>query len=411
MNLSNSEQHGNQVRGEMLAHPATTGHVDARMRALRACALAAAAFADRSLTPSRRAEILMEAHGMLMAAHGPGRFPSFGEFRRGLYGPIEDMLPRSAVGLRLQVTLLSDDGELHPMTRDLLLEASTRVDTEAQGLAHEMAQLSAVFHAAARVGVASGPQRVLAEVVQRTVFEALRKGGRDSYRTGRERLIRDPAMPLTRLRRDDGLASLDIYGPIPRSRHANGWWAPCPGCKWPMTVEFVRGTNVYSCPEHRRDLGAEYAFGVEGSRRTLHPTRDALETPELQAIDDWRTVPYPVWRYVTIPGLLELALKDDLDKLGADVELWPFTDLYDLDVRVGARLHRRVDVKAWSSPHDLVTALANEEIQAADTIVVPDHQEPYVSFLQEGLRTANLTVWTASMLRMKVEAALKGRRG
>jgi hypothetical protein len=400
-------------RATSASAPARISPADARVRAVRACALAAAAVADRSLPPARRAALLMQCHGEVMAAHGPGSFPSFAAFRRGLFAPLEGLLPGAAAGVELSVTLLGEDGGLHPVARELALESSTTLNAEVPQLADEMGQLSEVFQAVARAGAAGGAIRVLAEAVQHAVFQALRQQGPEGYPAGRERLVRQPVLPLTRLRRDETLASLGIYAPIPRWRHIDGWWAPCPRCKWPMTIDRVRSEVVLSCLllEHRRDLGADYSLHVESKNRALRPRRDTLDVPDLLPIDGYRAVPFPVWRYITIPGLLELRLYDELTKLGATVTLWPYTDLYDLDVRAGTRLHRKVDVKVWASAHDLATALAAEEEYPADTIVVPDHQRGFVPFLGRALRTAGLTVWTASTLLERASAAARPRGG
>jgi REase associating with pPIWI_RE len=399
--------------------PARMSPGEARVRAVRACALAAAGVADHSLPAARRAALLMQCHGELMAAHGPEGFPSFAAFRHGLFQPLEQLLPKGAAEGELSVTLLDEDGGLHPVARELALESSTSLHAEVPQLAEEVAQLAEVFQAVARTGVAGGAVRVLAEAVQHAVFQALRQQGSEGYTAGRERLVREPVLSLTELRRDETLAPLGIYAPIPRWRHVDGWWAPCPHCKWPMTVEQVRGEVVLSCllMEHRRDLGADYRFQLEGTSRSLRPRRDTLAVSELRPVDAYRAVPLPVWRYITIPGLLELWLYDELTRLGATVRLWPYTDLFDLDVRVGTRLHRKVDVKVWASVYDLTSALVADEEHPADTIVIPDHQRGLVGFLAQNLHQVGLTVWTARMLLERVTAAVgrhggrRGRRG
>jgi hypothetical protein len=380
------------------------------MRALRACALAAAAQADPALSPARRAQVLMQCHGELMIAHGPARFPHFGDFRRGLYGPLEDLLPGTD-GVPLDLTLLAEDGGLHPAARDLALESSTGLDCEAQGIAEELHQLASVLQAARRAGWNGGSKQVLAESVQHAVFHALRDSGPDGYVEGREALVRTPVLPIKRLRSRHSLSSLEIYGPIPRWRQVDGWWAACPRCQWPMTVERVRGQTILSCPllQHRRDHGADYLVELAGTTPTLRPRRDALDVPELKPVEGHVAVPFPVWRYITIPGLLELDLHDELTRAGVAVDLWPFTDLYDLDVRAGTRFHRKVDVKVWASMHDLATALGQDTEHAADTIVIPSEQAPFVPFLRPLLRAVGLTVWTADTLLDKAIAHVTGR--
>lgn len=54
-------------------------------------------------------------------------------------------------------------------------------------------------------------------------------------------------------------------------------------------------------------------------------------------------------RYVARPGIPEILLKKELKAIGAEVDMWPNFDAYDLRARVGNEIWA-IDVKDWANP-------------------------------------------------------------
>lgn len=66
---------------------------------------------------------------------------------------------------------------------------------------------------------------------------------------------------------------------------------------------------------------------------------------------------YGVIRFVSIPGIPELELKDKLEKIGCKVQMWPGQDLCDLFVETPSHFKIAVDVKDWKSPKNLAKSV------------------------------------------------------
>lgn len=65
----------------------------------------------------------------------------------------------------------------------------------------------------------------------------------------------------------------------------------------------------------------------------------------------------PFRRYISFPGLAELRLANNLQKLGLKVELWPQFDRYDLHITFPKGTSWAIDVKDWSNPYLLGRSL------------------------------------------------------
>jgi hypothetical protein len=107
-----------------------------------------------------------------------------------------------------------------------------------------------------------------------------------------------------------------------------------------------------------------------------------------------------IWRYTTLPGLLEVDLKERIDRVnGARAELWPELDRYDLHVKKDDHTWK-VDVKNWTSVFQGAQHLPSREtsdVEAREVnwhdapsparetmhIVLPDHREPGVRRMNE----------------------------
>lgn len=127
----------------------------------------------------------------------------------------------------------------------------------------------------------------------------------------------------------------------------------------------------------------------------------------------------PVWRYGTLPTLIELHLRDEVAGLPhVTVEIWPGTlrpDEYDLHITVAVPGQRkrtwRVDAKAWESVPALGTALLERAVPSFPlTIVLPDHQDRERHYLAARLRGRRTSVTTCSRLIEGVRAMCGGPR-
>lgn len=83
----------------------------------------------------------------------------------------------------------------------------------------------------------------------------------------------------------------------------------------------------------------------------------------------------PVWRYIVVPGVDELALyKKWHGKPLLDVSLWPHQDAYDLKFTIESLNWKlAVDLKDVASASALADEIARKPL-AAKTIVLPDHR-------------------------------------
>lgn len=150
---------------------------------------------------------------------------------------------------------------------------------------------------------------------------------------------------------------------------------PCPRCRWPMQV---RDTSV-SCIRSPTCLAAGARFALRDAG--LVPL-SKLAAPDPASPDEWVSLHPGVWRFTVLPGLEELDLEQRLGGIeGVEVQLWPFVDAYDLDVRRGA--HRwRIDVKDHSSASSLARHLNDKPVTEQTWIVVPHARREQVPRLQ-----------------------------
>lgn len=181
-----------------------------------------------------------------------------------------------------------------------------------------------------------------------------------------------------RIARSVGLDLAELYQEV--STHAvtavdgTDCFYPCPRCRWPMKVTETRVRCALSSP--CRQAGATFSRTDDGLLAL-----GKLPAPAPVPVAGWAALRQGVWRYTTLPGLEELDLERRLVELGADIELWPFVDRYDLDVRRGVQ-HWRVDVKDHASVPRLARHLADKPAPESIWIVVPDHKRDQVAMLR-----------------------------
>ncbi|MGK4586045.1 hypothetical protein [Kitasatospora sp. HPMI-4] len=381
-----------------------------REQALTACCMAAAAEADPQLQPARRAAMLMDCLSVLRAAHPAADAAQLGmgEFRRALRCPLAPLLPTpSESGDRFgELCLLDGDGLARDALQDLYRE-------------HLVPQAALERH---------WPwARVRAEQEERRLYEVLRRLEPQEYRRARALLAESPAGPVRVLRRawDQLWMRFDFFEAISDWPwcHLDGWWYPCPKCRWPMRV-VRRGAEVEVRCEAHRPRGVHYRVGLEppaaGTAPFLVGTgRQSDPVVGLPASSEHLALSRPVWRYGVLPTLLEIELRNQLQGLAyVQVEMWPGElrpDEYDLKITItlpGRRpKHLRVDAKAWESVEGLARALLEREPKPYPLIILlPDHQGHEVEFLKARLAGRRITVTTLTRLVMRIKKTSGGAR-
>lgn len=387
------------------------GDVRVRYLVTRAALRAAKAMTEPGLEPQQRLATLMECHGTLHAARGPGILLPFGGFRRALGGNLAALLPDSVDPLDLEGMLVVDrDGQVTEDAFDL--------DLEQQMLLHTLRKLDTT------AGVVSD-RELQSEIDQETAFTLLHKQGDQAvYEAGRSDLIRSPAGAvdeLCELRLPPLVA--DFYREIPYNSQFEGWWFPCPVCRWPMRIvlrknsgALVGAVRCWHAPH--ADMGASYLF-----RPTTNPSapellpepsparpsgREAVLYPDLGDIPlavpvaGHKAVSRGIWRYTTVPGLPELSLYDRLVDRGLKVKLWPGLDAYDLLVEAGPKRGKKVpfkvDVKDYTSAATLAKLIHAQDGDrgGAEWLVVPDYRARQVPLLSGVCEKYGMRVAAAS---------------
>jgi hypothetical protein len=372
----------------------TADHSRLRDQAISACCLGAAAASDGTLSPEQRGRLLMNSLAVLAATYRGQRAPDMACFRRGLRGPLARLIPADLdAGALSGLTLLDDEDRL-------------AVDVLDIGIEHLVPQPAWEEHWLW--------PRVNAEQLERQVYAELRRLRAADYVRARQLLVDMASGEITTLRRKwDGLlgGQLDFYEEIATQPwcQLRGYWFACPICRWPMRV--IRPGRVYEvrCDAHARD-GCVYIVDRESGSDRLpiliptHPGSTPLASP---VTPEHVALKRPVWRYVTLPGLLECELATKARSLGADVEMWPGKDRYDLKVTLRRKIWK-VDAKAWASAIKLGDSLRQSEIVEHDLIIViPDHQQNERHLLHHMIKSSGYRVLTAAGFIRELKATRK----
>lgn len=320
------------------------------------------------------------------------------EFRQGLRGPLRLLLPRDIVADEVgDVVLLDEACQLRDEALDL-------------GLEHLVPRAAWDEH--------WSWARISAEQEERRVYEVLRRLPEKEYARVRGLLVRHASGELTRLRRvwDGMLSQLDLYQPISAWSwcQVRGYWFACPLCRWPMRVGDRSGAVVeVRCEAHARD-GVVYTCNQD--RRADRPPRlqpagaAATAVRATPATADHLALARSTWRYVTLPGLLEVDLREQARALGARVTMWPHKDRYDLKIVLDHRVWK-VDAKAWASVTKLGDALKDTEpAEAGLVIVIPDYQRNSRELLQKMIAQCGYRVLTAAGLIAELTDGKAGHR-
>lgn len=371
----------------------TLSDLHVRYLVTKAALHAAKALTAAGWKPERRLETLMECHGTVLAARGPGSPLPFGTFRQALSGDIAQLLPDGVEPVDLNGLFVMDqDGQITEDAFDL--------DLEQRMLLHAMRKLNR------GTGVV-GVRELREEVEQETVYLALSKQGiQATYENGREDLIRYPAGTI------DALAELRLpptvagfYTDITYGSVHQGWWYACPICHWPMRLtlrksagSLVGSARCWHAPH--AEMGAAYLFrptddrsapALQPESRPERPSgRESVLFPGIDTIpqpmpaEKHKALARGIWRYTTIPGIPELALRDRLVERGLTVDMWPAMDAYDLLVTIpGTTTSFKVDVKDYTSATTLGSLIRAQEGDrgGASWLVVPDYRAGQVPLL------------------------------
>ncbi|MFD9063280.1 hypothetical protein ACFVZ3_17405 [Kitasatospora purpeofusca] len=380
--------------------------------ALDACVVAALALSSGEGEAQGRMRLLMECHGRYVRSFGVlEQAPSYEVFADRIRGSrVADLLPgrpeRSVLG---ELWLLDDDGMPSSALHRLAVEASEH-GHQAPGIGADIRHLHSLLRAVGMLPAGAGMSRITGETVQHAVFRSLRAAGFEAYTRGREVMVRTPVLTRRELSRNSALVELGAYTGISPTRQFGGLWAACPMCGWTMRAAYrPNGAVDLECEDERHSLlGARYRAeptAAEGWR--LAPRGELRTVPELRPMEGCVALPYALWLWVTLPGLLEVELRDRLVALGAQVRLWPFGDAYDLHVaRPGRSRVWRVDVKTWADPYGLAQKLREDPEGPGELcFVVPEHLRGYLPLLRREVRGSGARVLTDTDLVAEVEGA------
>lgn len=176
-----------------------------------------------------------------------------------------------------------------------------------------------------------------------------------------------------------GLELNRLYEYIPGaarvSRDGAEFFYPCPRCRWPMSIR----ESLLSCRRSPSCLkaGAQFRLTANGLIALGRFVR-----PDPIPVAGNVSLRSGIWRYTVLPGLAELDLAARLEAVtDVEVQLWPYVDAYDLDVRRGEH-HWCVDVKDYASVTALASHLRVHTPRRPTWIVVPDERKEQVSHLK-----------------------------
>jgi hypothetical protein len=397
------------------------------LEVVKAFAVCEHAMTEQGLDGSERMGQLIEAHGMLMAACGPGHQIRFADLIGRVVGyqegRPEDLLPEWIdVSGQPDSRLIDADGVLTGTGFDFRFEVPR------------------VVRAAQKVGARAGrltKADIDDEYNQEAVFSAI-KG--KHYEHHRRKLITNPTVVIA-AKADLNLPAraVGFYQPIAQYAQFRGkWWWPCPACRWPMKVtvkhQSGRVTGKVRClyPWHEQ-TGASYEFvaRTSGDRPPrLDPMFEAHvpdgpfaqlwtgatgQVPEAQQVEGHEALVRAVWRYTVVPGLPELALDRALVAALAGTKwsavVWPNGDQVDhwIDPGDGLPPMFLADFKDYTWPTQLVRKLQIDggDRGGAKYLVVPDHRKDQVFQLDRECQRHDMQAVAASEYLSIVIAAAK----
>ena len=304
--------------------------------------------------------------GVIMRAHGPGRGPvTPAELVTALRRPLRAWLPtaQGVSGPLGDLVILDEDDRLTDATYEI-------------GCDHTVELLVGQEDPGARW--LPGWRVHRAEQIEKAAFQTLLSGDDDAYTKARRFVVEHPAgdaKELMHARHDRAVPALPPYAEIPMDRQCDGLWWPCPVCRWPM---HVRATQV-RCDFPRHD--AVYGLSTDGRKPALHALGGRRRVPKPKPVDGAVCVDESVWRYIVVPGVVEVRLHDRIATIpGVQARLYPQRDLYDIDCGPADADSDQsrpwsftLDVKDYASAWALARHLQEKPI-AANRLVLPRYR-------------------------------------
>lgn len=237
-------------------------------------------------------------------------------------------------------------------------------------------------------------QQAVESVRQSLLAKSDREKAEAQYRAFRQSLIENPVRPKLEamtFAKEHGVSLHDLFEVhIPDSClvsvEGKEVCVPCPRCGYPLRrqqVDSGREPFRLSCQSPQcANKGAAVDVWKDGRCRVGE--RGSYEAPPLRDADALVCLRRGIWRYTVLPGLIELELRDRLQR-DSDVQviLWPELDAYDLQVETSSQSYQ-VDVKDWTLPRYSLRRLPpRSPDQPTMYIVVPDDRADHLATLDE----------------------------
>jgi hypothetical protein len=162
-----------------------------------------------------------------------------------------------------------------------------------------------------------------------------------------------------------------------------------------VTCRYPHHRATFVVLEKPRSAPALTRSNPDGRRDGRPPA--ALSADNAVQVDD------PIWRFTVVPGCTELRIAAVLRRLGAEVDMYPDLDRYDLEVVVGDE-RWDVDVKEHTTAEGLLRHLEEKPVWAR-YIVVPRTHAAQKRILVDAL--PHHTILTEDELVSRVTAAAR----
>lgn len=306
--------------------------------------------------------------GVIMRAAGPGNGPvTPTELVAQLRLPLGDWLPGAVADESLATLVVLDDSDqLSDATYEIGCDYTVELLAGQEDPGEDWLPSWRIYRT---------------EQIERATFHTLRRGSDEDYTRGRRFLVENSAGDRNELQAKQtelGLLPLVAFVPIPDDRQHRGWWWACPLCRWPMRIR--NGQVNCSFPRHN----AAYALlSADGRLPRLQPLEGAPRRVWAQPAEGAVCVDESVWRYIVVPGVVEVRLCDRLGRVpGIEARLYPFKDRYDIQVLPDdGGWEFTLDVKDFASAHSLANKLIEKPV-AAKTLVLPQYRSGQLTELR-----------------------------